>query len=76
MPVVQKSFVFNWVGNLLLKKKKKKICALELIVATLDWLVRSSYLPLHGNVNLIQILQGGLVNQKSKYIENYILIKE
>ena len=38
----------------------KPLCTFGQIVATLDCLVRSSYPQLHGIINLIQILQGGL----------------
>ena len=38
----------------------KPFCTFGQIVATLDCPVRSSYPQLHGIVNLIQILQGGL----------------
>ena len=38
----------------------KPLCTFGQIVATLDCPVRSSYPQLHGIVNLIQILQGGL----------------
>ena len=40
--------------------KKTSFCTFVQNVATLDFLVRSSYPQLHGIVNLIQILKGGL----------------
>ena len=40
--------------------QKRPFCTFGQYVATLDCLVRSSYPQLHGIVNLIQIVQGGL----------------
>ena len=52
------SFVFIGMG--ICYFSNKPFCTFGQIVATLDCPVRSSYPQLHGIVNLIQILQGGL----------------
>ena len=51
--ICQKIIFFYWYSSLLFRTFGQ-------IVATLDCLVRSSYPQLHGIVNFIQILQGGL----------------
>ena len=58
VPFVQKSVFFHWYRNLLFTNNP--LCTFRQNVATLYCLVRSSYPQLHGIVNLIKILQGGL----------------
>ena len=58
MPFVRKSVFFIGMG--ICYFSNKPLCTFGQIVATLYCPVRSSYPQLHGIVNLIQILQGGL----------------
>ena len=51
---------FFFIGMGICYFSNKPLCTFGQIVATLDCPVRSSYPQLHGIVNLIQILQGGL----------------
>ena len=51
---------FFFIGMGICYFSNKPFCTFGQIVATLDCPVRSSYPQLHGIVNLIQILQGGL----------------
>ena len=59
MPFVQKSVFFFWKRNLFFAQNEP-FCTFGQNVATLDCRDRSFYPQMHGIVNFIQILQGGL----------------